>query len=38
VVQNEKRPLGIVSANSLRREFVVWLKIVQGYRTDETPN
>jgi hypothetical protein len=23
VVQNEKRPLGIVSANSLRREFVV---------------
>ena len=31
VVRNEKRACGIVSADSMRREFVVCLKIVQGY-------
>ena len=31
MVRNKKRSFGIVSANSLRREFVVCLKIVKGY-------
>jgi hypothetical protein len=31
VVRNKKRSLGIISANSLRREFMVCLKILKGY-------